>query len=56
MIWRLGLAGDERGVAAIEYGLIASLIALAMMEGLSSLGGGVAAMWAEIVREVQGIM
>lgn len=30
----------ERGVAAIEYGLIAALIALALVQGAMRLGGG----------------
>ncbi|TGQ07834.1 MULTISPECIES: Flp family type IVb pilin [unclassified Mesorhizobium] len=30
---------DESGATAIEYGLIAALIALAIMVGASSLGG-----------------
>ena len=32
---------DESGATAIEYGLIAALIVIAMMTGLQSLGGGV---------------
>lgn len=31
---------DEEGVTAIEYGLIASLIALAIILGATALGGG----------------
>jgi Flp pilus assembly pilin Flp len=32
---------DERGVATIEYALVASLIALSLVAGFSRLGGGV---------------
>ena len=39
------LGADERGATAIEYGLIAALIVIAMMTGLQSLGGGVGGMW-----------
>lgn len=31
---------DEAGVTAIEYGLIAALIALAIIVGATALGGG----------------
>jgi Flp pilus assembly pilin Flp len=32
---------DNRGVAAIEYALIASLIALSIIVGIANLGGAV---------------
>ena len=41
-------AADERGATAIEYGLIASLIVIAMMTGLQSMGGGVGGMWGKL--------
>src|SRR5687767_12659064 len=34
------LPAEQRGATAIEYGLIAALIVIAMMGGLSMLGGG----------------
>lgn len=34
------VAKDESGATAIEYGLIAALIACAIIAGLSSVGGG----------------
>ena len=46
MLRRLG--ADTRGATAIEYGLICSLIIIAMMTGLVSLGGGSAGMWGKI--------
>ncbi len=39
------LGADERGATAIEYGLIAALIVIAMISGMQSLGGGVGGMW-----------
>ena len=42
------LRADERGATAIEYGLIASLIIIAMIGGLQSLGGGVGGMWGKL--------
>ena len=42
------LRADRRGATAIEYGLIAALIVLAMMSGLESLGGGVGGMWGKL--------
>ena len=42
------LGADQRGATAIEYGLIAALIVIAMMSGLESLGGGVGGMWGKL--------
>ena len=39
---------SQRGATAIEYGLIAALIALAMVGALSTLGGGAGGMWTNI--------
>ena len=36
---------DEEGVTAIEYALLASVIAMGALGGFSALGGAVAAMW-----------
>ena len=47
------LAADQGGATAIEYGLIASLIVIAMIGGLSSLGGGSGGMWTKVSDEVQ---
>jgi len=41
-VW-LALKTDRRGVTALEYGLIISLIALAIIAGASLLGGNLAA-------------
>ena len=42
------LRADTRGATAIEYGLIAALIVVAMMGGLASLGGGAGGMWTKL--------
>ena len=47
------LLADQRGATAIEYGLIAALIIIAMMGGLAALGGGAGGMWSKINNEVQ---
>jgi pilus assembly protein Flp/PilA len=42
------LRSDQRGATAIEYGLIAGLIAVALIGGLTALGGGSGGMWTNI--------
>jgi pilus assembly protein Flp/PilA len=42
------LRREERGATAIEYGLICSLIIIAMMGGLQALGGGTNGMWGKV--------
>jgi len=44
----LRLRSDKRGATAVEYGLILALIVLAMLTGLSSLGGGSGGMWSDL--------
>ena len=46
------LRSDKRGATAIEYGLIVALIALGMMAGLSTLGGGTDGMWGKLSNDV----
>lgn len=50
------LLRDEEGATAIEYGLIAALIVIAMMGGLSKLGGGANGMWGGLSNDVQDAM
>ena len=45
---RRRLRTDKRGATAIEYGLLVALIAVAMMGGLSTLGGGAGGMWGNL--------
>ena len=50
------LGADQRGATAIEYGLICSLIVIAMMSGLQVLGGGTNGMWGKILTTVNTYM
>lgn len=47
------LRADRRGATAIEYGLLAALIVIAMMGGLSALGGGTGGLWGKVNNAVQ---
>ncbi len=42
------LGADKQGATAIEYGLIAALIVVAVIGGLKTLGGGSNGMWGKI--------
>lgn len=46
------LFADRRGATAIEYGLIAALIVVAMMGSLRLLGGGAGGLWTDISTDV----
>ncbi|MEO6248374.1 MAG: Flp family type IVb pilin [Sphingomicrobium sp.] len=50
---RRSLRADQRGATTIEYGLICGLIVVAMVAGLSSLGGGSVGMWTMLNSEIQ---
>ncbi len=47
------LRADRRGATAIEYGLIITLIVVAMIGGLTVLGGGTNGMWTKINTAIQ---
>jgi pilus assembly protein Flp/PilA len=47
------LGVDERGATAIEYGLIAALIAIACVGALKNLGGGSNGMWTKLSNIVE---
>jgi pilus assembly protein Flp/PilA len=47
------LRADRRGATAVEYGLIVALIVVAMLGGLTMLGGGTAGMWTKINNSMQ---
>jgi pilus assembly protein Flp/PilA len=53
---RRRLFADRRGATAIEYGLIAALIAVAAVGGMSALGGGAGGMWGKLSGKVQTSM
>lgn len=42
------LLADQGGATAIEYGLIASLIVIAIIASLGQLGGGTGGMWTNL--------
>lgn len=46
------LRSDKRGATAIEYGLIAALIAVALVASVQGLGGGANGMWTNIADKV----
>lgn len=50
------LRSDKRGATAIEYGLIAALIAVAAIGGMKSLGGGANGMWGRLDNKVADSM
>lgn len=50
------LLAEKSGAVAIEYGLIAALIVLAMMGGLAALGGGTGGMWTDLRDTVANAM
>ena len=50
------LRTEQRGATAIEYGLIAALIAVAAITGISALGGGAGGMWSNIGAKVNNSM
>jgi pilus assembly protein Flp/PilA len=50
---RTRLAQDERGATAVEYGLIASLIVLAMVAALGNVADQTINMWNNVSNEVR---
>ena len=50
------LRSDKRGATVIEYGLIASLIVVAILGALRSLGGGSNGMWGKLANHVTNSM
>ena len=50
------LRSDKRGATAIEYGLIAALICVAVIGGMKSLGGGSGGMWGKLDGHVTNAM
>ena len=43
---------DQRGAAAIEYGLIAALVAITVLIGVFALGGSVGDLWAAVGKSI----
>ena len=50
------LIASDGGATAIEYGLIAALIAVASIGGMTALGGGSGAMWGDLQTQVEASM
>ena len=51
------LRADENGSTAVEYGLIAALIVLAILGGLKKLGGSIATMPLQsVVDAIQSVL
>jgi pilus assembly protein Flp/PilA len=46
------LLRDTRGATAIEYGLIASLIVIAMIAGMQTFASSVTTMWSNVDQNV----
>ena len=46
----------DRGATAVEYGLIAALIVVAIIGGLKTLGGGAGGMWGKVSNVVSNNM
>ncbi|MBX9592062.1 MAG: Flp family type IVb pilin [Hyphomonadaceae bacterium] len=49
-------AHDTGGASAIEYGLIAALIAVAALGGMLALSSGVSESWGNTAQKVSGAM
>ena len=47
---------DTSGATAIEYGLIAALIGVGMLAGVTAMGGGTNGMWTRISNAVTGAL
>ena len=50
------LGANNRGATAVEYGLIAALIVVAMIGGLKALGGGAGGMWSKVGNIMENYM
>ena len=50
------LRSDKRGATAIEYGLIAALIGVAIISSLQKLGGGSNGMWGKLDTQLDAAM
>ncbi|MDP1026504.1 Flp family type IVb pilin [Sphingomonas sp. KR1UV-12] len=46
------MLSDQRGVSAVEYGLIIAMIVLVMMVGLSSVADVTIGMWGNVSQKV----
>jgi pilus assembly protein Flp/PilA len=51
-----GFMRDDRGTTAIEYGLIAALVAIGMLAGLRALGSGNTGSWTNTADKASNAM
>ena len=49
-------ARDDRGATAIEYGLIAALMAVGALGGMTMLGGGLSRSWCNTAQKISDSM
>ena len=49
-------ARDDRGATAIEYGLIAALMAVGALGGMTALGGGLSGSWGNTAQKISDSM
>jgi pilus assembly protein Flp/PilA len=49
------LLRDDRGATAIEYGLIIGLVVVAIIGGISSLGGAAHNIWGNMTNKVAAV-
>lgn len=52
----LKFLNDKSGATAIEYGLIAALIALAALAGISTTGSNLGGIWTHTGEEVKSVI
>lgn len=50
------MGSDSRGATAVEYGLIISLVVIAMVGALKAVADSSNAQWAIVSDEVEGVM
>lgn len=53
--WLRRFAADQRGATAIEYGLIVSLVVIAMVASLSSVGSVTSEIWGNVSSKVNQV-
>lgn len=49
-------ARDDRGSTAIEYGMIAALVAVGALGGMTALGSGVGGSWGTTAQRIRDAM
>ena len=52
IVWGRRMGGDKRGVTALEYGLIASAIALAIIGAVGTLGSNISNVFTNLATNI----